>query len=65
MFRRRELLDLKTHEGWKFAVALLHDSQPKGSYNPVIELWYHTEFGTPEELKEAEEAVKYAKKLVL
>jgi len=57
MFRRRELLDLKTPEGWRFAVTFLHDSHV-GPYNPLIELWYHTEFGPPEELKEAEDALR-------
>ena len=51
-------MDLKTPEGWRFAVTFLHDSQPKGSYSPLVEVLYHTEFGPPEELKEAEEALR-------
>ena len=64
MFRRRELLDLKTPEGWKFAVTFLHDSQPTGSYNPLYEILYHAEFGSPEALKEAEERLRAGPKTI-
>jgi len=53
MFRRRELLDLKNPEDYRFAITFLHDSYV-GPENTFVEFLYHQEFGFPEPCKRAE-----------
>lgn len=64
MIRRRELLDLNKKEDYRFALKFLHDSHVRPC-NPFIDWLYHSEFGTPEELKKAEEALENAGKYLV
>jgi len=52
MLYRREFLDLNNPEDYRFAIKFFHDASkpPKRAW---IEVLYHQEFGTEEELKDA------------